>query len=140
MNAIEVKEIPVPKQLEAVLDALHDSYGKDDVQTVRGGTQVGLGNCPFKTVLNFVRSLPVKPKGIWSVRIKKGGFHVEHNHPEGTISGVYYVRTGAGGEFSVCGGKITPKPGMLLLFNSALPHSTMPFLGDGTRLTVAFDV
>ncbi len=131
--------MPLPDKLEKILDHMHDNYGKKDIQTVRGGTQVSLSNCPYKTVLNFIRSLPVVPKGIWSVILGKGGFHVEHNHPKGRTSGVFYVRTGDGGELSIAGKRITPRPGMLVLFDSWLPHGTTPFLGEGSRLTVAFD-
>jgi hypothetical protein len=96
--------------------------------------------------------------GSWSVELKPDGFHVSHVHPAGWLSSAYYVElpavleTGkregwlAFGEpgIAVAGLAadhfVRPEPGMLVLFPSYLWHGTVPFGGDGRRLTAAFDV
>jgi hypothetical protein len=35
---------------------------------------------------------------------------------------------------------LKPEPGLLVLFPSWLWHGTRPFHGNGTRLTIAFDL
>jgi Tfp pilus assembly protein PilF len=96
--------------------------------------------------------------GCWSVRLRRGGFHVNHIHPEGWLSSAYYVEVpdevedaqtksgwikfgeprmpvpGAGPAYFV-----QPVPGRLVLFPSYMWHGTMPIHGDEPRMTVAFD-
>ena len=97
--------------------------------------------------------------GCWSVRLGRGGFHLNHIHPEGWISSAYYVDVppevadaaerqgwikfgeprlpvpGANAEHFV-----QPKPGRLVLFPSYIWHGTVPIDSDVPRLTVAFDL
>ena len=97
--------------------------------------------------------------GCWSVRLQRGGFHVNHVHPQGWISSAYYAEVpsevadeeaksgwikfgeprypipGADAEHYV-----QPQEGRLVLFPSYLWHGTMPIHGDEPRMTVAFDV
>jgi hypothetical protein len=35
---------------------------------------------------------------------------------------------------------IRPEEGLMLLFPSYMYHRTIPFAGDGTRISIAFDV
>lgn len=96
--------------------------------------------------------------GCWSVRLRRGGFHVNHIHPEGWVSSAYYVtvpdeaadeNVRAGwlkfGEprFPVDGlaplSFVQPKPGRLVLFPSYLWHGTNALQHDATRMSVAFD-
>jgi len=96
-------------------------------------------------------------KGIWSIRMRSGGFHVNHIHPEGWISSACYVTVPENtidregwikfGEPRIatipsCPPEhfIEPKPGMLVLFPSYMWHGTIPFSGDGVRTTAAMDV
>ncbi len=98
-------------------------------------------------------------KACWSVRLRQGGFHVNHVHPEGWISSAYYVETPAEidaaadqagwikfGEprFAIPGASaekfVKPKAGTLVLFPSYLWHGTLPIQGDEPRMTIAFDV
>jgi tetratricopeptide (TPR) repeat protein len=95
-------------------------------------------------------------QGMWSVRLKPGGYHVDHVHPQGWLSSACYVETveGAGREGWIRFGQpgvrtqppleaehyIEPKPGMLVLFPSYMWHGTVPFGGDRRRLTFAFDL
>ncbi|MGH8145031.1 MAG: putative 2OG-Fe(II) oxygenase [Rhodanobacteraceae bacterium] len=99
--------------------------------------------------------------GIWSVRLRPGGFHVSHYHPAGWISSACYLHLPAavtrhGGEGWLKFGEpafatratlgpeyfIKPEPGLLVLFPSYMWHGTVPFSGDTEecRLTIAFDV
>lgn len=93
----------------------------------------------------------------WSVILKKGGYHIPHIHPGGAISGVFYVAVPplAGEEGWLELGpsgidvalpslpptmRVEPKPGRLVLFPSYMWHGTLPFSGEGERITIAFDV
>jgi uncharacterized protein (TIGR02466 family) len=101
----------------------------------------------------------VRFAGCWSVRLRRGGFHVNHIHPAGWLSSAYYVHTPADvadveaksgwikfGEprFPVPGALperiIQPRPGRLVLFPSYMWHGTTPITTDEPRVTVAFDV
>ena len=101
--------------------------------------------------------------GSWSVRLTgDGGHHVPHFHSAGWLSSAYYAAlpptmseappaSSAGhiqfGSPPAALGLdlpprriVRPEPGRLVLFPSYLWHGTLPFPGDGTRLTAAFDV
>jgi Flp pilus assembly protein TadD len=101
---------------------------------------------------------PAQIIGCWSVRLRRGGHHVNHIHPQGWLSSAYYVSVppevddGASrsgwlkfGEprFAVPGLApllhIQPKPGRLVLFPSYLWHGTEALRDDAPRLSVAFD-
>ncbi len=95
-------------------------------------------------------------QGMWSIRMRAGGRHINHVHPEGWISSACYVETPSApgqegwlklGEPGVRTATplaaekfIEPKPGRLVLFPSYMWHGTVPFTGDGVRLTFAFDI
>lgn len=101
---------------------------------------------------------PARLVGCWSIRLRRGGHHVNHIHPEGWISSAYYLavppevedpvaRSGwiKFGEprFPMPGGDplrfVQPRTGQLVLFPSYLWHGTTPILGDEPRMTIAFD-
>ena len=96
--------------------------------------------------------------GSWSVRLRDGGHHVAHIHPEGVLSSACYVALpDAPGDDRQAGwlelgrppvelglsleplAVIEPEPGRLALFPSYLHHGTRKFAA-GERLTVAFDL
>ena len=97
-------------------------------------------------------------QGVWSVRLRPGGFHTDHIHPQGWLSSACYValpRTDAASrEAWIKFGEpgiptrpalaaehfIRPEPGMLVLFPSYMWHGTVPFTDDAPRLSVAFDL
>lgn len=98
-------------------------------------------------------------EGIWSVRLRPSGFHIDHVHPEGWLSSACYIALpsaveGEGREGWIRFGEpgiptrpplpaqhhVKPEPGMLVLFPSYMWHGTVPFTGDERRLTVAFDL
>jgi Flp pilus assembly protein TadD len=97
-------------------------------------------------------------KAGWSVQLHRGGFHVNHYHPEGWISSVYYVgvpdevkdpQLKSGwlkfGEPRFATPQahavrhIQPRAGVLVLFPSYLWHGTNPIQGPQRRTTIAFD-
>ena len=98
-------------------------------------------------------------QGAWSVRLRPGGFHREHFHPEGWLSSAFYVETpdaaletvdkqgwiGFGRPPFVTDPPmapahfVKPKPGRLVLFPSYMWHGTVPFTTDEARMTIAFD-
>jgi tetratricopeptide (TPR) repeat protein len=97
-------------------------------------------------------------RGAWSVRLRPGGFHTNHVHPEGWLSSACYISlpdTPADSQeawikFGEPGiptlpplppeHLIKPEPGMLVLFPSYMWHGTVPFTSPGARLSVAFDL
>lgn len=96
----------------------------------------------------------------WGVVMHSGGHEVAHIHPNGWLSGVFYVNLPEViGERGVEGylefGKPTPdlhvktelplrhyKPelGQMFLFPSYFYHGTVPFKSDERRICIAFDV
>jgi len=96
--------------------------------------------------------------GCWSVRLARGGYHVNHIHPQGWLSSAFYVEVPetasdpskrAGwlkfGEplHPMPGGHITrivePRPGRLVLFPSYFWHGTTPIEDRDVRVSIAFD-
>lgn len=97
--------------------------------------------------------------GAWSVRLREGGKHVNHIHPEGWLSAVFYLKVPdpalglKEGEGDLCFGqpnfdvkdlkpdyKVTPKAGRLVLFPSFMWHGTIPLSQDVERITISFDL
>jgi hypothetical protein len=96
--------------------------------------------------------------GIWSVQLRRCGFHVNHFHPQGWISSAYYVAVPREVEdvdaksgwlkfgetrFAVPGAEperyVLPRAGRLVLFPSYMWHGTNAILGEETRTSIAFD-
>jgi tetratricopeptide (TPR) repeat protein len=94
--------------------------------------------------------------GVWSIRMSAGGRHVDHVHPQGWISSACYLvvpdapepegwlKLGEPGARTPtpCPPElfVQPAPGKLVLFPSYMWHGTVPFSGEGERLTFAFDL
>ncbi len=97
-------------------------------------------------------------QGAWSVKLGPNGRHVNHVHPQGWASSVYYADVPpqvAGSPdkegwlkfceppFPVPGaepqGHVEPRAGELTLFPSYMWHGTVP-IRSGERLTIAFDI
>ncbi len=95
--------------------------------------------------------------GVWANMLRNGGYNKIHNHPGTLWSGCYYVSVGnplpepdfnGWIEFqdprpgNIHGGKerVKPEAGMLLLFPGWLNHYVNPFLGEGERLSIAFNL
>lgn len=97
--------------------------------------------------------------GLWSVRLREEGHHVNHVHPGGWIASSFYVVTPPSiGDADHAGwikfGEpafstapplpperwVKPEPGRLVLFPAYLWHGTEPLRGDAPRVTMPFDV
>lgn len=126
---------------------------------------------PIRSYLRDIGNAPDHPltarnsgqyrfNGCWSVKLKGGGRHVNHVHPQGWISSAYYVsvpqnmpqasdKAGwikfAEPPFStlpVLGPQkwIAPRAGYLVLFPSYLWHGTSPTPPGSERVTAPFDL
>ena len=104
--------------------------------------------------------------GAWSVRLRSGGSHVDHVHPQGWLSSACYVSLpstlGSGAQENgqtdrsgwlrlgrpgirttpplAADHYVRPQPGLLALFPAYMWHGVEPFAADAPRLSVAFDV
>ena len=99
----------------------------------------------------------------WANVNRKGDSNTMHTHPGATWSGVYYVDDGqsspdeeataivlsdpnptrTGTFFPDITGtafQIRPRPGLMILFPSYLPHAVPPHRGDRPRISIAFNV
>jgi len=117
--------------------------------------RLGQGDDPLRSRNTF----DYRIQGAWSVRLRPGGFHRDHFHPEGWLSSAFYVETpdqaleSGDRQGWIRFGKppfatappmepahyVKPKPGRLVLFPSYMWHGTVPFTTDENRLTIAFD-
>lgn len=171
--------------LAASLSALHGLHTHPLDQSLRGGTQTSVNllrsedpairafrtavDGPIRRHMAFLGagSDPVRSRnvgdyrisGMWSVRLRPGGFHVNHVHPQGWLSSACYIALppaiGADDRQGWLSfgqpGVPTPRPlgpehfvrpqaGRMALFPSYMWHGVTPFSGAGRRLTVAFDL
>jgi tetratricopeptide (TPR) repeat protein len=97
----------------------------------------------------------------WGTLLEAGGRQAPHIHPQGWLSGVYYVDVPPGMdsagptagwlEFGAPPERllvardpavrsVEPRPGRLLIFPSYFYHRTLPFTAAGSRISMAFDV
>ncbi len=174
------------RALLGVLATRHPFSAHPLDQTLRNGTQTArnLVNDPDPVIQSLIESFRVcvdryrrdlgedeshplsarnrgksRFTGAWSVRLRQGGYHVNHIHPDGWLSSAYYVQTPPEvndpsarsgwlkfGEFCFpveglgverC---VQPRAGRLVLFPSYMWHGTIPIQGSDPRITVAFDV
>ncbi len=173
------------KALSRILESLHGFIHAPLDQSVRIGTQTSPNlihhdnpilteffetvQSPLRQYMTAIGTDPTHPLtrrntgqaricSAWSVKLDKDGHHVDHIHPEGWISSVYYVDVpndlGEGTEKSgwLRFGQpplnlnldaeyfIKPKAGRLVLFPSYMWHGTVPLKNAGRRLTLPFDV
>lgn len=173
------------RALAEEIEGLHTMKAAPIDQTLRGGTQTtgtlfdetgpavrALRHSIDQAVADYIREVS-KPAadaanqarearfryaGSWSCRLKSGGYHNNHVHPQGWISSAYYVRLpdfaddprrpgwlkfgesnlGLGGR-DVPESFVKPRVGRLVLFPSYYWHGTVPFAEEGERLGIAFD-
>ena len=111
----------------------------------------------------FLAAVPRRTRTTaWGVILDAGAYQVPHIHPSAWLSGVYYVHLpgAVAGDDSAHAGWIEfgrpywdfqiraepetrlvrPEEGLMLLFPSYTFHRTLPFDGDGERISIAFDV
>jgi tetratricopeptide (TPR) repeat protein len=174
------------EDLLPALNERHKFYAHPLDQSLRTGTQTprNLIGDPDPLIQSFIKALdepiaayrafigddtthPLRGRnqgeafltGCWSVRLNRGGYHVNHVHPEGWISSAYYAEVPAEVEdvssksgwikfgeprYPIPGAVVEkfvqPKKGRLVLFPSYMWHGTTPIHGDEPRMTIAFDV
>lgn len=132
-------------------------------EVIRGGVEAYMRHLRTRMPGHpYTASLPQKWKlGTWAVVLHSQGHQGPHFHPDGYISGVYYVSLPAdmgeagaeagaiefGRTDSAFGGTqapmvatVAPQEGLMLLFPSYLYHRTLPFRSAAPRISVAFDV
>ena len=175
-------------EYKAVINKMHRTVQQPLDQSVRGGSQTA-GHLllqpikviqDYKTVLSkrikeYLDSLPIDPNhpflkrkslnfsisGCWSVRLNKEGYHTNHVHPRGWLSGPTYINipdaisandeSKAGwvkfGETSLQLGdrekialEVCPQPGLCVLFPSYIWHGTHPFNSSEYRTTSPCDI
>lgn len=97
--------------------------------------------------------------GCWSIRLHRGGYHLNHVHPSGWLSSACYIHAPADTQDAVARSgwikfgepryptpgvgaerMVQPRAGMLILFPSYMWHGTMPISTDEPRVTVGADV
>jgi predicted Zn-dependent protease len=174
-------------ELVADLERAHTLHAHPIGNSLREGSQIQLApqNSPFASIRAFPQAIdgpirrymqaigtggdPMRRRntgrygisGIWSVRLRPHGFHVNHYHPGGWISSACYLHLPraieqAGGEGWLQFGEpafptnpplepeyfVKPALGLPVLFPSYMWHGTVPFSGapEDRRLTIAFDV
>lgn len=156
---------PTNQSLRHGSQTMHLLTGSDDpavrafFQAVDGPlrehmARLGAGTDPLRRRNTF----DYRIQGAWSVRLRSGGFHKDHYHPEGWLSSAFYVEVPEAAQGDDKQGWIRfgqppfvtdpplppdhfikPKPGRLVLFPSYMWHGTVPFTSDETRLSIAFD-
>lgn len=176
--------------LEEELTRLHITDVNPRDQTLIGGTQtIGdlylhrrpviqkLGTAVLDAASRYITALPndethphLRRKtewldfaGAWSVRLKNAGFHHDHYHPKGWISGPYYVKLPAEVNDSTADGDrpgwvnfgaspygpevkkspervIKPQAGIQVFFPSYMWHGTNAFQSPEIRMTVSCDI
>ena len=174
--------------LRRVLIGMHDTVTHPIDQSLKGGTQTAgrLIHQPIKEIQDYRKALekqindylaglPKDPShpflgrfsgeyrfsGSWSIRLKSEGFHVNHVHPEGWLSGPTYIEvprviredddtragwvkfgeTGLslGPERERIGKAVRPEEGLCAFFPSYTWHGTYPFLSEEYRMTAPMD-
>jgi hypothetical protein len=110
----------------------------------------------------FVERRPKRARlRAWAVVVPGDGRQVAHIHPDGWLSGVYYVSAPKGTRYNPRGGclvlgsldikglgddppwgirDIHSAPGRLVTFPSYIPHATVPTRSDEARICISFDV
>jgi len=175
-------------EYRAALNKMHMTINQPLDQSVRGGSQT-VGNLlleplkviqDYRKVLNkraqeYLSSLPEDPKhpflnrttgqfkfsGCWSVRLKSNGFHTNHVHPQGWLSGPTYISIPKSisvndprksgwvkfGETSMKLGErekisleVCPQPGLCVFFPSYMWHGTNAFQSSEYRMTSPCDI
>ncbi|WP_417318960.1 tetratricopeptide repeat protein [Emcibacter sp.] len=179
------------EHLLETLVSLHKMQRQPLDQTLRGGTQTfghlygnkhevisKLRAAVYDAARRYIADLPedkthpltrrlthdIKFSGSWSCRLKSQGFHTNHMHPKGWISGPYYVslpdeikkstddgdRPGwvkfgeanliIDGKYNTPRKMIKPEEGMQVFFPSYTWHGTNPFTSDQYRVTAPCDI
>jgi Flp pilus assembly protein TadD len=146
-------------QSHELLNRLDDHLSQNLLSYLRPAVEAYCQHYRNRFPLNLNSSQPSLDRySGWAVVLRPGGQQLRHTHPEATISGVLYLSTpqtlasDGSNEGSLwfspnplwheeeLGCIVHPRPGLLVLFPSFLPHETIPFVSKGDRTCVAFNV
>ena len=114
----------------------------------------------IKHPLSIQKGNSFKLNGSWSVQLDRNGFHSNHIHPDGWISGPSYIaidenintndpsksgwlklgETSLGLEKEEIAKEVCPEAGTIILFPSYMWHGTYPLARPSKRLTVPCDI
>lgn len=159
---------------EPVNNATRYGMHTDNLLANPSGPVPALAKIIDAAVTDYLQSLPLesdhpylahRPTGfkllMWSVVMNSQGHQLPHMHPDGWVSGVYYVKLP--GEVRDASGKqdgwiefgrplreltgsresavrtVRPEEGMVVLFPSYFYHQTIPFESSEQRICIAFD-
>jgi uncharacterized protein (TIGR02466 family) len=147
----------------------YTSYASLDDLPRRDPAFAALAKILTRHAVEFARAaafdLARKPRldSLWANLLKGGGQHSGHVHPHSMISGTFYVEVPAGSgairfedprlplmmaaptrradaaEPLQSFVAVTPRAGMLLLWESWLRHEVLPGTGRGERLSISFN-
>ncbi|TVS09067.1 MAG: hypothetical protein EA417_21195 [Gammaproteobacteria bacterium] len=128
-----------------------------------------------KAIRQYRKELPIEPQhpftaaaprrhriSSWALLLQSGGHEAAHMHPQGWLTGIYYVQLPAGMgaedesqagwlEFGRPGAdlhvpsaprirRVAPREGRLYLFPSYFYHGTLPFPHSRPQISISFDV
>ena len=132
------------------------------LEGVRAAVDAFESSLPKDSAHPFVKRRPKQARlRAWAVVVRGGGRQVSHIHPDGWLSGVYYVSVpspdrddprrgclvlgslegkGLGVDPPWGTRDIQPAPGRLVLFPSYVPHATLPTQSGDARTCISFDV
>ena len=145
----------------------YTSYASLNDLTKRDPAFADLARLLTRHAARFARELgwDVRPKldSLWANLLKSGGQHSGHIHPHSILSGTFYVEAPAGsgairfedprlglmmaaptrradaGDSLQPFVAITPRPGLLLLWESWLRHEVLAGSGKAERLSISFN-
>lgn len=134
--------------LRAFEERLHEAIAEVRRSVAAAEHHPFKGRCPERYRLTIIASV-----------LPAGGYHPPHIHEGAWLSGTYYVRMPeavssdrpegwiefGSPDFPLPGfdpevRRIQPQAGLALFFPSYFYHGTVPFAGDGERISIAFDV
>jgi len=152
---IGTAKIPMTPEIPEFFHAMHDKHTVEaEKQSLRNGTAgfipMDCQEKPYKKLIHRMNAAIIGIlghdkwgyTGLWSNRLPRGGFHVEHTHPKGWMSGICYldVPDTESGNLVFEGLTIKPQTGDVVVFPSTLKHSVSVYQGEKPRLVVAFDL
>ena len=138
----------IPDDIRVYIKAFPGEFQSD--QSIINGRQNNLTHSKHKVVRSFIRLLSKeiddrlsnwKFQGIWSTTMYEGGFHIQHTHPKGWMSGVFYIQVPDNSANLLLDGQLLfPEVGKGFLFPSNLLHGTTEHKNSIPRISIAFDL
>ncbi len=130
---------------------------------IRSAVEDYMGSLPAQSSHPFIATRPGRwGLTAWAVVLEAQGYQTAHIHPDGWLSGVYYVKVpaaiGADGQGQAgwiefgrprahyhCTREpevtaFRPEEGLMMAFPSYFYHRTVPFEAAETRISISFDV